>query len=92
MAKKLKLRPDGRYQIKRIVDGKAKFFYGATYDEAEASAWAAGQHNITQNDTFAIGIKYWLKTSSTQFAGKNCLNNTTRTKYCPRNRGWQCSV
>lgn len=60
MAKKPKPRPDGRYQIKRMVDGKAKFFYGATYDEAEAAARAAGQHNITKNDTLATWIKYWL--------------------------------
>ena len=40
MAKKPKPRPDGRYQVKRMVDGKAKFFYGATYDEAEAAARA----------------------------------------------------
>ncbi|NMC33365.1 MAG: site-specific integrase [Veillonellaceae bacterium] len=60
MAKKPKPRADGRYQIKRIVDGKAKFFYGATYDEAEASARAAGQHSITKNDTLATWLKYWL--------------------------------
>lgn len=61
MAKKPKPRSDGRYQVKRIVDGKSKFFYGATYDEAEAAARAAGQHNITKNDTFSTWITYWLK-------------------------------
>lgn len=61
MAKRPKPRSDGRYQVKRMVDGKAKFFYGATYDEAEAAARAAGQHNITKNDTFSTWITYWLK-------------------------------
>ena len=60
MAKKPKPRADGRYQIKRMVDGKAKFFYGSTYDEAEASARAAGQHSITKNDTLATWFTYWL--------------------------------
>jgi integrase len=61
MAKKPKPRPDGRYQVKRMVDGKAKFFYGATHDEAEAGARAAGQHTITKNDTLAVWFSYWLK-------------------------------
>ena len=77
MAKKPKPRPDGRYQIKRMVDGKAKFFYGATYDEAEASARAAGQHNITKNDTFKVWIKYWLKNVVKANVAAGTLENYT---------------
>jgi len=62
MAKKQKPRSDSRYQVKRMVDGKSKFFYGATYDEAEASARTAGQHTITKNDTLSVWFTYWLKT------------------------------
>lgn len=77
MAKKPKPRPDGRYQVKRMVDGKAKFFYGATYDEAEAAARAAGQHNITKNDTLAIWIKYWLKNVVKANVAEGTLSNYT---------------
>lgn len=61
MAKKPKPRPDGRYQVKRMIDGKAKFFYGATHEEAEAAALAAGQHNISKNDTLGTWLTYWLR-------------------------------
>ena len=77
MAKKPKPRSDGRYQIKRMVDGKAKFFYGATYDEAEASARAAGQHSITKNDTFAVWIQYWLTVIVKPHVATGTLDNYT---------------
>ncbi|MHC1762113.1 MAG: hypothetical protein AB9917_21885 [Negativicutes bacterium] len=77
MAKKPKPRSDGRYQVKRMVDGKAKFFYGATHDEAEAAARAAGQHNITKNDTFAVWIEYWLKNVVKANVAASTLENYT---------------
>ena len=77
MAKKPKPRSDGRYQVKRMVDGKAKIFYGTTYDEAEASARAAGQHSITKNDTLGVWLKYWLANVVKPNVAAGTLSNYT---------------
>jgi len=58
---KYKPRADGRYMIKRQVDGKIKYFYGNTPEECEDKARAAHAHNITSNDTLKTWIDYWLE-------------------------------
>ena len=60
MPKKATLRADGRFVIKRIIDGKTKYYYGQSSEEAEDKARAAGAHNITNNDTLKTWIEYWL--------------------------------
>ena len=58
---KIKPRADGRYAIKRRIDGKIKYFYGNTPEECEDKARAAHAHNITSNDTLKTWIDYWLE-------------------------------
>ena len=60
MASKKKPRADGRYVIKRIVEGEPKYFCGYSLDEAEDKARAAKAHSITNNDTYKTWLDYWL--------------------------------
>ena len=61
MSSKATLRSDGRYVLKRVIDGKTKYFYGRSPDEVEEKARAAHAHNITNNDTLKTWMDYWLE-------------------------------
>ena len=72
---KIKPRADGRYPVKRKIDGKVRYFYGASQEEAEDKARAAGAHSITRADTFETWLNYWLENVIHPNVGKETYAN-----------------
>lgn len=74
---KIKPRADGRYSVKRKIDGKIRYFYGASQEEAEDKARAAGAHSITRADTFETWLNYWLENVVCPNVDKETYKNYT---------------